>query len=274
LQYRLDGEVHLWFAFPGETKCLPKDFGEGLSVFQQPARMVLDDGEKARMGRLRYPAGRRLFETSHALLRRALSCYGDIPPEQWRFVINAHGKPRIDPDLGAPPLMFSLSHTRGAAIVAITQGADVGADVERGDRMVDAARLSRRFFSPEEDAALLKMTPDALQEHFFHFWTLKESYIKARGLGLRLPLDSFSFRLEGSPPCRIGFSGDDPADAGKWLFALFKPLPSHVAAVGISPDRPSGPISLRCFHALPSGRVSPLGVAPLGLSPGMEIHPR
>lgn len=254
----LDGEIHLWFAFPGEGDA------------SQENRQVLDHEERARMDRLLLDSGRRLFGASHALVRTTLSHYGKIPPEKWRFLKGAHGKPSIDPDLDAPPLRFSLAHTQGAALVAVTEGADVGADLERGDRRVDAARLSRRFFSPAENAELQGMAPNRFEERFFHLWTLKESYIKARGLGLFLPLDSFSFHLAGEPPCRIGFSGDAREVSGQWRFALLTPLAPYVAAVGFSTAKP-GSLRLRCFFILPSGEVSPLAVETLGLSPGLEI---
>ena len=223
------------------------------------------------MARLHFPEGRHLFGVSHTLVRTTLSRYSEIPPGEWRFVKNAHGKPSIDPDLDSSPLRFSLAHTRGLAVVAVTEMADVGADVERADRIVDAAKLSSRFFSPEEAAALQEMPPDRLPGRFFLYWTLKESYIKARGLGLSLPLASFSFRLAGGCPFRIDFSVDDPRGPGDWRFALLRPLPQYVAAVGVAPARP-GPIRIRCFHTLPSGEISPLSFEPVGLSPGVEMN--
>ncbi|MCX5838856.1 MAG: 4'-phosphopantetheinyl transferase superfamily protein [Deltaproteobacteria bacterium] len=256
-----DSEIHLWFAFPGETGDPQKPASAG---------SVLDDGEEARMKRLHFPDGRHLFGASHTLVRTALSCYGAIPPDAWRFVENAHGKPRIDPDFDSSPLSFSLSHTKGLAVVAVTGGADVGVDVERADRVVNAARLSSRFFSPEEAAALQELSPERLRELFFLYWTLKESYIKARGLGLSLPLDSFSFRLAGEIPFQIGFSGNDPDGPGGWRFVLLRPMPQYVAAAGVSFARPD-PVRIRCFQALPSGEFSPLSFEPVGLSPGVEI---
>jgi hypothetical protein len=269
------------------------------------------------------------------MVRRALSRYSEIPPQKWRFVENAHGKPLIDPDLDSPPLSFSLAHTKGLAVVAVTGGADVGVDVERADRSVNAARLTGRFFSPEETAALQELSPERLRERFFLYWTLKESYIKARGLGLSLPLDSFSFRLAGEIPFRIRFNrmskntrigqavekctdarrakteergigdmfrkpsgigtcprntssdevcsatqqmgvfqqpvnGSNPNGPRGWRFALLRPLPQYVAAVGISSARPN-PVRIRCFHTLPSGEISLLNIEFVGLSPGVEI---
>jgi 4'-phosphopantetheinyl transferase len=255
-----DGEIHLWFAFAGET---------GDPQTSASVRPVLDDGEQARMARLHFPEGRRLFGVSHMLVRTTLSRYAEIPPEKWRFVKNAHGKPSIDPDLDSSAMRFSLAHTRGLAVVAVTERADVGVDVERTDRRVDAARLSSRFFSPEEAAALQEIPAERLRERFFRYWTLKESYIKARGLGLSLPLDSFSFRLAGECPFRIDFSGED-RDPVRWRFAVISPLSQYVAAVGIACAR-TDPVRIRCFHTLPSGEISPLRVEAVGLSPGVEM---
>jgi 4'-phosphopantetheinyl transferase len=256
-----DGEIHLWFAFPGET---------GDPLTPASAHPVLDDGEQARMARLHFPEGRRLFGMSHTLVRTTLSRYSEIPPEKWRFVKNTHGKPSIDPDLDSSAIRFSLAHTRGLAVVAVTERADVGVDVERTDRRVDAARISNRFFSPEEAAALQEIPAERLRERFFRYWTLKESYIKARGLGLSLPLASFSFRLAGELPHRIGFPGEGPENQGDWRFALINPLPQYVAAVGIAPAR-KDPVRIRCFQTLPSGEISPLSVETVGLSPGVEM---
>jgi 4'-phosphopantetheinyl transferase len=255
-----DGEIHLWFAFPGT----PGDPQASASVSP-----VLDDGERIRMARLHFPESRHLFGLSHTLVRTTLSQYSNIPPGEWRFTKNAHGKPSIDPDLHSSPLRFSLAHTRGVAVVGVTEGADVGVDVEKADRIVDAASLSSRFFSPEEAAALQGMPPDRLRARFFLYWTLKESYIKARGLGLSLSLASFSFRLAGECPLRIDFSDDD-RNPGDWRFAVLRPLSQYVAAVAVAPSRP-GSVRIRCFHTLPSGDVSPLGCETVALSPDMEI---
>jgi 4'-phosphopantetheinyl transferase len=255
-----DGEIHLWFTFPGEA---------GDPQTPSSVHPLLDEEEQARMARLRFPEGRRLFGASHALVRTTLSHYSEIPPEEWRFVKNAHGKPSVDPALYTSPLSFSLSHTRGVAVVAVTHGVDVGADVERADRNVDAARLAGRFFSPEEAAALQEISPDRLRDRFFLYWTLKESYIKARGIGLSLPLDSFSFHLGGGHPFRIDFSGED-RDPGNWRFAVLKPQPQYVAAVGFAPARPSL-VRIRCFHTLPSGETSPLSSELVARSPGVDV---
>ena len=74
---------------------------------------------------------------------------------------------------------------------------------------------------------------------FFDYWTLKEAYIKARGAGLAIPLDLFSFRFDGRGRISVSFDprlGDDPE---RWQFALYRPTGGHVLAVAL--ERESGP---------------------------------
>ncbi len=261
MQRLSQGEVHLWFAAPGET---------GDPLESDDVDPVLGPREKERLKRLRSPAGRRLFAVSHTLVRTALSRYAGIRPGEWRFADNAHGKPLIDPSIGSPPLSFSLAHTQGLAAVAATRGEDIGVDLEREDRRVDAERVIGRFFSPGEAAALRGLPHERRRKLFFLYWTLKEAYVKARGLGLMLPLDSFAFRLEGPIPFRIGFSAIPPEAPDEWRFALFRPLPHYAAAVCVRTHR-SDPLSIRCFQALPSGKTSVLSAEFLGGSTGVGM---
>nr|WP_269320157.1 4'-phosphopantetheinyl transferase superfamily protein [Brevibacillus thermoruber] len=52
--------------------------------------------------------------------------------------------------------------------------------------------IADHLFTPQENRILASKTGDARLAYFFHVWTLKESYVKAVGKGLSIPLDSFS----------------------------------------------------------------------------------
>lgn len=249
------GEVHLWFVFSGE--------GDDPELIAS-ARDVLDGGEIARMERLRFPEDRRLFLVSHLLVRMALSHYADRTPAQWRFIRNGHGKPQVDPAMGVSPLTFNLAHSAGIAVVGVTKERDIGVDVERRDRRVNARGLIRRFFSPAEAAELGKLPSARLRDRFFLTWTLKEAYIKALGRGLSLPLRSFGFQLAGRRPYRIGFAGfrgTEGEEAGTWRFALIEPRPPYIAAIGVASDPAQG-VTLRCCRMEPSGEAVPLACLP------------
>lgn len=255
-----EDEVHLWYTFPDEWDDL------GLAA---QARRFLDAEELARMERIRFAEGRRLFGVSHLLVRMALSHHANRRPGQWRFVRNGQGKPRVDPESGPASLRFNLAHTGGLAIVAVTSAGDVGVDVERRDRPVGARRLVSRFFSPGEIAALGKLPSARLQERFFLHWTLKEAAIKALGRGLLVPLDSVAFHLSGRSPYGIAISGTGLPDAERWCLALLEPRPPYVAALAVRAD-PARALILRSRRLGPSGEITPLTVRQVGLSPGVR----
>ena len=267
-----EGEVHLWWSDPGETDDPDLD---------ERARRVLGGEEVARMERMRFEKGRRLFLVSHLLVRTALSHYSDRNPADWRFVRGAHGKPSLAPEMGQPPLKFNLAHTAGLAVVGVTRDAEIGVDVERKDRSVKARELMDRFFAPEEAAELGVLPPDMLRDRFFLTWTLKEAYLKALGLGLAQPLGSFALRLDsperpggvrpsGAVPLRIRFSGLDlPASFGP-RFVLVAPRLPFVAALCVFSDRP-GDLSVRCCGPAPPGDAAPLPCEAVGLSDGIGL---
>lgn len=258
-----DGDVHLWVAFPDEWAA-PSQIAS--------ARDILDSDEIYRMERFHFPEHRHLFLVSHRLVRTALSHYSDLPPDAWRFTNDENGKPMIDPAAAPVSLSFSLAHTAGLAVVGVGRGIDIGVDIEAAGRRVDAAGLSRRFFSPVEAAVLQSLPSGRLEEQFPLYWTLKEAYIKALGLGLSHPLDSFAFHLTGERPYRIDFSAADPQDPQKWRFALIEPRRPYVAAVCAASIRHQ-PFELSCYRAFPSGESAPLSIAPLGLSAGVVFAP-
>lgn len=102
----------------------------------------------------------------------------------------AYGKPYF---ADAPRLHFNLSHTGDyAAAVFDTEAA--GIDIEYC-RKANLA-VARRFFTVEEYAYLQSACAvhgagEKLDWEFMRLWTRKESYIKAVGEGMHLPLVDF-----------------------------------------------------------------------------------
>jgi len=131
---------------------------------------------------------RARYLEAHGLLRLLLARYLSRPPQGISLEAAAAGKPRLRD--GA--LHFNLAHTDGRLLYAISRDHPVGVDIERVRMRDNYLAIARRMFAPEEYAALLD-TPETLrQEAFFACWTRKEAYVKARGLGLRLSLESFT----------------------------------------------------------------------------------
>ena len=163
-----------------------------------------------------------------------LSTFADVKPADWPLAIDDHGRPHLaSRPSGAPDLRFNLSHTPGLVACAITVGREIGVDVERLGRRLVHDNIPERFFSARE-VADLRARPDAEQRLvFFDYWTLKESYIKARGLGLALPLGQFSFVF--TPGCApiIDFAPELHDDPSSWQFGQFWPTTEHRMAVAV-----------------------------------------
>ncbi|MEQ1730761.1 MAG: 4'-phosphopantetheinyl transferase superfamily protein [Vicinamibacterales bacterium] len=194
------------------------------------ARRVLTDAEWHRCQRFAYAEGLRERLAARFMVRSVLSRYAQVDPRDWRFVENAHGRPEVSEPHHATHLRFNLSHADGVVTLAVSAHYDVGVDVERLGRPTRLA-IADRFFAPSEVDAL-RALPEAEQpRRFLEYWTLKESYIKARGAGMSLRLDQFAFDLTtpGRPAIRFADAFDD--DPHTWQFDRLFVGDEHLVAV-------------------------------------------
>ena len=95
--------------------------------------------------------------------------------------------------------------------------------------------IAKRHFSSIESSALLALSAQDQRDRFFEYWTLKESFIKALGVGISFGLSRFSFRIDGEAP-RISFEPGVPQDPLNWQFSLLRPGPNHVLATSVQRD--------------------------------------
>jgi 4'-phosphopantetheinyl transferase len=217
-------EVHIWYVFTEQVI--------NRHLLARYA-LLLSPEEHARWRRFVFEQHRHSFLVSHALQRCVLSLYADVAPEQWTFQTASHGKPHIAGPASAPALCFNLSHTTGLAAMAVACEREVGVDVEHVKRRTVSPELADRYFAPEEAAQLRQLPGERQQEAFFDFWTLKEAYIKARGLGLALPLDGFRFHLQPPLPPNISFTQRVADDPSAWQFAQYRPGPAHKLSLAV-----------------------------------------
>lgn len=216
--------VQVWLVFPGEI-------GEDALARY---RALCTAAERAKVDRFHFARHRLSHLVTGAAARVALSKYASVAPQDWRFEPSAHGRPQISREhAGLPATSFNISHTDGlvAIAIAVSGYGDIGVDVENVDARVAPIDIARAYFAPAELAALQQEPMPRRALAFFRYWTLKESYIKARGLGLQLPLDQFSFQL--LPDLSLKFSNapalNDPAS--QWRFWQFCVTSSHLLAL-------------------------------------------
>ena len=203
-------------------------------------RRLLSPEEKTQLQEIGSARVRHQYLVTRALVRSTLSRYVAVAPEDWVFEIRAGGRPEIAEPSGTG-LRFNVSHTRGVVACLVTDGIDAGVDVENMERSRDVRGLAERRFAAEEAAELRACPAGAEQRHFFGLWTLKESYLKARGQGITLPLRSVVFLFGGDEGLRVRLDPPLEKRAADWQFGLFEHSSSVLMAValerGIGPDR-------------------------------------
>jgi 4'-phosphopantetheinyl transferase len=199
-------------------------------------RELLSQDERAQEGRFYFADDRKRYLVTRALVRTVLSRYLHVDPRRWRFEPDKFGRPHIKnvealvQQQGCCAITFNISHTRGLIALAVSQGRDLGVDVENVLTRSVSTEIADRFFSPAEVEALHCFPKEHRQQRFFEYWTFKESYIKARGMGLSIPLDQFSFDYPTERLVRLTLAPELNDLAHRWHFWQFRPTAAHLLA--------------------------------------------
>lgn len=191
---------------------------------------LLRDDERERARRFRFDVHRNRYLARRGLLRQLLSRCLQIPPADIEFEYAKHGKPFLASRHGSD-ISFNLSHSRDLALFVLTRGVEVGIDVEYIQPDFSDLAIPERFFTPRE-AAMLRAVPEARQpETFFELWVRKEAYVKARRLGLSLPLDSFEVPLGDGEPVELLHGEQDGGPAARWTMRALRPALGYTGAL-------------------------------------------
>ena len=167
--------------------------------------------------RFRFEKDRRLCLGAELLLRQGLREAG-LAADTGPICIGKHGKPFF-PD---GRISFSLSHSGRWALCALG-GFELGCDLEE---IRPVLLRTGSHFHPQEYADILSQPSETeRQQLFYRYWTLKESFMKATGLGMALPLDGFRI-------CRDGeITVYQTADDRTYSFREFSAIPGCCCAV-------------------------------------------
>lgn len=206
LELLAPNEVHVWVI-------KPPSIIEPAVLHWFDELMTADERKKQRA--FVFDKNRHESLVTRGLVRTSLSRYRSKPPSEWRFLSNEYGRPEIDPPCG---LRFNLSNHPEMVVCAVCEHADLGVDVEPIHRGPEILEVADSVFAPEELSELRHLPFDARLDRAVSLWTLKESYIKARGMGLSLPLDGFAMRFPSNgPPC-VTFAATIEDDPFRWAF--------------------------------------------------------
>lgn len=217
----------------GEVRVQIVSLDQPSEVVSELARTLAAD-ERERAERFVFSREKSRFIVGRAGLRLILGEVLATPPHTLRFAYGPHGKPQLAAPFDRAGLTFNLAHSSDLALVAVTQGATIGADIERLRPMYDLDAIAEETFSDRERRALFALPDPDRERAFFHCWTRKEAFVKALGDGLSYPLDSFSVSLRpGDLPRLENIDGD--ADAARaWTILDLEPAPGYAAAVAVA----------------------------------------
>jgi 4'-phosphopantetheinyl transferase len=216
-------EIHLWLSYCDEVA------DERL---YSACRELLNAAEKEQELRFYFSRDRRRYLMTRALVRTVLSRYVSIDPREWIFSTNAYGRPDIVNAAARDAcLSFNISHTQSLIVLGVTKRRALGVDVENVCGREVSTDIADRYFAPQE-VAVLTATPLSQQQYrFFEYWTFKEAYLKARGMGLSLPLDKFSFHYPNEHAVEIAIDPELGDDSGRWQFWQFRPTSEYLVAI-------------------------------------------
>lgn len=210
------GQVHVWKIWQKTTR-----FADFTSL--------LSNEEMERASRLRTTTLFQRFAANHGMLRTLLGSYLGMDPRRLQFVTNSYGKPSLR-ETGLH-LRFNMTHSEDLTLIAVCLQSEVGIDVEIV-RSVDEWRdIAKSHFSDDEYHDLLAEPVELQRDAFFRCWTRKEAVIKAIGMGLSMPLSSFT--VSTAQEAALLHCSWNEAAASQWTLEHLEPAPGFVGALAI-----------------------------------------
>lgn len=171
----------------------------------------VDEGRKIKISKFIYKEDAYRTLIGDLLIRSMVCEKLSMTNEQVSFYTNEYGKPFV---CGRPNFHFNVSHA-GEWVLSGTSSAEIGIDIEFMQPIdLDIAKY---YFSNLEYEDLQKKDKDEKTTYFYELWTLKESYIKARGMGLSIPLKDFCIRVMNEA---ILLSGKETIE--NWFFKQYE----------------------------------------------------
>ncbi|MEM7127355.1 MAG: 4'-phosphopantetheinyl transferase superfamily protein [Chloroflexota bacterium] len=221
-------DIHIWLT------SLDRSVDEA-----EELRLLLSSDEKERADRFHFLKDKIHYTVGRSVLRQLLARYIQCDPVEIQFDYNQYGKPCLAsvattgaklPEL----LQFNLSHSGTLALYGFSWERSIGVDIEYMRRNVAFLDIAQGFFSPSE-IQILNCQPNSqeIAKAFYNCWTRKEAYIKAHGMGLSLPLDSFDVTLAPGEAAQLLATRPDSEDAARWTLTALSVPDGYAAAIAV-----------------------------------------
>lgn len=221
-------EIHIWFLNHGlifDKKIIKKCFS------------IIQHDELMKYEKFRHEESKFQYLLTRAFVRIVLSRYACVKPTEWQFNKGKFGRPYVSFPLHCRPLYFNLSHTSGLIVCAISKNPLIGVDVESTDRNDLTSETIKLCFSSSEIARINLFSNIESSEYIMSYWTLKEAYTKALGLGMSLPFDSFSIVYDNNKPITVTQNSNINITNLYWRFGVKKIIPNYILSFAVGGRR-------------------------------------
>lgn len=201
-------------------------------IFQQ-FELRISAERKEKVSKFHFDEDKKRSILAEVLLRHSLKRDFGMTNDHIHFTINEYGKPSLQ---NFDHIHFNLAHS-GDWVVCAVSDTPIGIDIEQV-AMIEMD-IAKAYFTSSEYQDILSQPKDKQIQYFYKLWTLKESYVKAEGKGLTIPLDSFSFCIQ--PETIQLFESNQLSQ--KYSFQLFGLDDFHIVAL-CSKQLSEAPISI------------------------------
>ena len=177
---------------------------------------ALGEKSRERISFFKFKQVQESYIISQGGLRLMLSYYLGIEPDKVEIGRLSKGKPI---SLDHPNLRFNMSNSGRRVVYAFSLDEEIGIDLERLREMTDLDELIEKNYNRYERNYINKLQEKRLYR-FFKFWTIKESYLKAIGVGMRIPPEDLEFEVQNGVYSLQSIRGE--VDTEDWIFKDFE----------------------------------------------------
>lgn len=208
------GELHVWQVSTNINSKILED-----------SKSALTEKDLAKVSFYKFDQVRDSFVVSQGALRMLLSSYLGISPSLVKLGRRKKGKPYSIDD---PGLYFNMSNSGEFVAIVFSRDSEVGIDIEKIRPIHDLDEMIAKNFTRRE-IKFITAKPEEKISRFFRFWTIKESYLKAIGEGMRLPPDHLEFSIENDRIRQLSVQG--VFDQEDWNFKEFSKSTDYVGTI-------------------------------------------
>ena len=227
-----ENEIHIWLVRLDGSFCM------------RCGIQLLSTDEQERAAKFKFQNDRRRYIVAHTALRLLLSQYANVSSSELNFFASAYGKPFLAAPAGN--IQFNLSHSHEVALIAVTEGREIGVDVEWIRKDFAFAEVAERFFTESEVAALHSLPHNFQREAFYKCWTSKEAFLKAKGTGLSGELDEVEIILIPEEGVRVN------GTISNWNLVELSPCAGYAGALALEGSE----CRLKCFQWRPTNDLT------------------